>query len=346
MYPSIARWSKRSHFVAVAAISFMSVTANAQRANLDNRSDIQRSRIDSILGPPSQPSMDSQLIRTKRALAAEEGQPATPAPAFTFSILAPLLFNSNALATQSNPTAAPEGNPELQLGWKHELNGMPIRLSALIDVNADRYANVAGADQDVTYAILKAKYFNAADDQAYEPFFEYSPSLTFDPTFAGHAVIQNDFSIGVDKAFNFAGHFSRLAAGPETSAAAVLSFGFTTKVQRRLQHSEGNSYALYLIPSISYVFSEQWNMSFEIDTIRRRYDSADGFSRRDWLISPVLTVEFQPPEQWFGGAARQAAIGNPVIDFQLSFSQVSSNKSGASYNQWVAGPLLNTSWRF
>lgn len=72
----------------------------------------------------------------------------------------------------------------------------------------------------------------------------------------------------------------------------------------------------------------------------------------DWVVNPILTIEFIPPSSWFRGVnehdqeASRKTLGKPVIDFQLAFAQDNSNQAANSFHQWSIGPMLKTGWKF
>ena len=68
----------------------------------------------------------------------------------TLNGLFPVYYNSDAEAVPSGGTQTAEANPEFRLSWAKQLQGMPIKLTTLIDANSDRYARSNGADGDVT----------------------------------------------------------------------------------------------------------------------------------------------------------------------------------------------------
>jgi len=91
------------------------------------------------------------------------------------------------------------------------------------------------------------------------------------------------------------------------------------------------------------VVSPQWSISLETDLTRRWYDASQGKRRRDWLATPVLTVEFTPPEAWLPTGSWRGA---PVIDLQLYFTRQDSNHPDARFRQYGGGPILRTGWSF
>ena len=84
------------------------------------------------------------------------GRPVPPPP-FSIDLLLPALWNSNpARASQGLPS--PELTPGARLGWTRLLDAQPIRLSAVADLSADRFAHMRPADADLLYGRLRAEY--------------------------------------------------------------------------------------------------------------------------------------------------------------------------------------------
>jgi hypothetical protein len=279
----------------------------------------------------------------------------------------PVYYNSNAETVSSGGTQTVETNPEFRLGWTKQLPQIPIKLSALVDANSDRYARSNGADGDVAYGKFRAQYVTGYNDQEFEPFIQYNPKSAFNPTFESATTAQHNFAIGFDKAFNYDDKFRRIGGDSpigisgDTSAATVWSFGFTGTLTRRLTNAGADSTIATAAPSITYNLTNipnsnstdaQWNVSFETDVSRRWYDTMGGATRMDWIVNPILTIEFVPPGIWFKGVneddreASRKSLGKPVIDFQVAFARDSSNQLGNSFHQWSIGPMLKTAWKF
>jgi hypothetical protein len=90
-----------------------------------------------------------------------------------------------------------------------------------------------------------------------------------------------DLNLGFNKIFNFDANFQSIPFVYNTQASAIWSFGLTAFAQRRFRDPIPSSFALYLIPSVSYIIAEQWNVSLGVEALRRRFDSNAGFYRRD-----------------------------------------------------------------
>ena len=179
--------------------------------------------------------------------------------------------------------------------------------------------------------------------QSISPYFAHAPRVAFAPTFSREVETRNDLNLGFNKIFNFDGNFQGVPFASNTGASTVWSFGLTAFGQRRFREPTSSSYALFVIPSVSYAISEQWNASLAVEVIGRWFDSnAAGLFRRDWDVIPIATVEYVIPALLFGAPETAALFGRPALDFQTSLERVTSNFSGSSYSQWTAGVVLLT----
>lgn len=343
--------------LVIAASPFaLAANAVAQGASSGVRGDIQQSRADAAA------SADRGSLVSRYAFGDETGGP--DKLGFTFNFLAPFFYNSNAETANVNGTQTLEANPEVRLSTSKQLTSLPVKLSGLLDANSDRFARSNGADSDVIYAKLRAQYVTAGsggDDQEFEPFIQYRPEADFAPTFARTALTRQDFTVGFDKAFNFDVNFARATSAPDTTRATVWSLGFTGTFTRRITDVGPSSYRLTGSPSITYNLTNlpnantadaQWTIALGVDVSRRWYDQQNGFTRRDWLLSPTLTVEFLPPLSWFKGENKlerentAKSLGRPKVVFQIAYSQLDSTKPNVPFRQWQIGPTLKTGWTF
>ena len=80
----------------------------------------------------------------------------------------------------------------------------------------------------------------------------------------------------------------------------------------------------------------------------RWYERESGRDRRDVLLTPIATLEYQLPDRWLPdpGSGLARALGAPLVDFQLFASRQNSNLELAHFRQWGLGPVLRTGWRF
>ena len=185
---------------------------------------------------------------------------------------------------------------------------------------------------------------NADDDQAYSPFVAFVPRLDFDPTFATNFATRYDLDLGVNKVFNFDGDFHRVASSGTSASSTVWSVGFTAGAQRRWRNPSPSSYALFLLPSVSYVISQQWNAEFVLDITQRWYDST---AAHELTVMPIGVLEYELPDRLLGGGDAARWFGRPAVDFLVSYERNwAANIPQATYTQWVAGLVFKAGWRF
>ena len=279
---------------------------------------------------------------------------------FTFTVLGPVVFNSNAESSYGTGTSSAELTPEVRLGWSKQVSQF-VKLSALADVSSDRYPSDASANGDASFAKLRAQYSTGGDDQEWSPYVEYSPKIAFIPTFSKKQSSSQDLSIGFDKTYNFLRGFEPISGPPrpDSSLATVWSVGFTGTVSRRFAGSTPDSWIGTASPTLSWNATQgsdpkaaQWNLSLEVDVSHKIFNAAANVKERDTTIGPVLTVEVLPPLSWFEGEIendrdkRRTHLGRPRIDFQLSFVDFSSNTPQSAFHQWTLGPTIKASWDF
>src|SRR5262249_36807147 len=101
--------------------------------------------VDTILATPNDrtPVPQDSMCATAPGLE----QPART-PQFTFNVLAPALFNSNAQFLRSGGSETLEGTPLVRLGWSSQLFDLPIRISTAASAETERFADAPGAASD------------------------------------------------------------------------------------------------------------------------------------------------------------------------------------------------------
>src|SRR5262249_37947053 len=149
-----------------------------------------------------------------------------------------------------------------------------------------------------------------------------------------------DLNFGFNKTFNFDGNFSRVPFSGSSSGDTVWSFGLTTFLQQRFRDPTPGSFAQFVIPSVSYVISPQWNVSGGFELEHRAFDSIDGFSQHDWFVEPIATLEFIIPSSWLGSEGTTTILGHPSFDILVAYEKNWSNLDAASFNVWNAGAAL------
>ena len=190
-------------------------------------------------------------------------------------------------------TRAFELSPFGSLSWSAPVFDLPLRISANAFAESDRFTQSRGADLDKLGGSARLQYVDAGDDQAFSPYIAYAPRFDFLPTFSQEIATRQDLNVGFNKRFNFGADLQRLPPGGDTSAATVWALGLTLFGQRRWRDPAPGSYAVFIIPSVSYVISPQWNASFALEVIGRWFDpNAAGFARRDIEAEPIATLEY------------------------------------------------------
>ena len=108
-----------------------------------------------------------------------------------------------------------------------------------------------------------------------------------------------------------------------------------------------SSSAVFVIRSVSYVISKDWNASVGVELLGRWFDpNSVGFSGRDWEVLPVATVEYVIPASLFGSEKIANAFGRRALDFQASYLRVWSNSVSASFGQFATSATIKAGWRF
>ncbi len=308
--------------------------AAAGTASAQSSSNGQDARSDRI-------SDQEDALDAAAAAIEQRRKPTAPPLGFNVRITTPLYFNSNPREVQANSATALEGDPELELGWSRSLTTLPLKLSARLRADTDRYAGVPQADEDEASATFRAQYYDAADDQALAPFIAYKNTLLFKPTYSPWKQTKNDLAIGLAKLFNFDAGLHPLPPAARSSAGAVWSLSLSTSVQRRLITPGPDSTALLTNISIGYDLAEDWDLMLGLDTTQRWFDTAtirgQTVTGREFTVEPLLTLVW---------ASSGAASGTPIIALQIGFERRSSNLPGRSFAQWAIGPAVTASWRF
>src|SRR5262249_22224243 len=138
------------------------------------------------------------------------------------------------------------------------------------------------------------------------------------PSFATNFATRYDLDLGVNKVFNFDGDFHRVASSGNSASSTVWSVGFTAGAQRRWRTPSPSSYALFVLPSVSYVINEQWNAEFVLDITQRWYDST---AAHELTVMPIGVVEYVLPDRWLGGGDSARWFGRPAVDFLVSYER-------------------------
>jgi len=268
-------------------------------------------------------------------------------PEFRFNVLAPLNFDSNAEAVSSGGTQSWGTFPVGNLSWAAPVGDLPFRVSVNARSEFKRYFDASDVDIDRLTFSGRLQYVDPTNDQAFSPYFAITPRFSYLPTFSDQTEARQDFNLGFNKRFNFDGSLQPVPIAADTSAETVWSFGLTAFAQKRMRQPQLSSDALFLIPSLSWVISENWNASFAVELLGRWYE-ADRFGEtsRDWEALPIGTLEYIIPASLFGGDRFANLLGRPAVDLQGSHLKVRSTVPGVSYGQWEASATIKMGWRF
>jgi hypothetical protein len=335
---------QREFVFAAAVVSLMNLPCPAAAQALSAQSDAQDARTDAILAMPnlSTPAPLSNLYSTAPGL-----EQAIPAPQWRFNFVAPFGFNSNAEEIAHGGTQTFEFGPLANLSWAAPLGALPLRLTLNAFTDSDRFSQAPDAEIDRIGGSARLQYVDPNNDQAFSPYFAFTQRWDFAPTFSDQISQRQDFNLGFNKRFNFDGDFRRVASSGDSSASTVWSFGLTVFAQRRIREPQLSSSAVFVIPSVSYVISNDWSASLAVELMGRRHDmDSFGFGGRNWEALPIATVEYAIPASFFGGERLANILGRPTLDFQTSYLRNWSNAPGASFNQWDGAVAIKTGWRF
>ena len=309
----------------------------------DQHEDANAARYDAMFGTPNRytPSPQTNLFATAPALEQQVRR-----SQFVINGLVPIFFNSNAEALPSGGTNSAEFSPIVGMSWVTPVFDLPFRFTANARAEVDRFTQAPSLDFDKIVVSGRLQYVDANNDQAYSPYISYTPRWDFEPFYKGWLATRQDLTFGVNKTFNYDANFQRVSFSGNTLAETVWSFGMTAAIQRRFREPTPGSWAAYLAPSATYVISSNWNLSVGVLAERRAFDAYYGFSQEDWLLEPILTLEFVLPASWFGSNQTAAWLGRPAIDFQVAYEKNWSNLPAANFETWHAGVALKLGWRF
>jgi len=330
-----------SFALLVAAVS--PVAAQHTSAHTDG----EAARTDAMFGTPDRYGVVPQdnLFATTPGLEQQARQ-----QRFTFNVLVPFSFNSNPEELNTafgGGTNTAEFSPIVGLSFSSPLFDLPFRVTANVRAEVDRFTQAPSVDFDKVGGNARIQYVDPTNDQAYSPYIVYAPRWDFTPFYQSWFETRQDLSFGVNKTFNYDANFRRVAFSGNTLAETVLSFGVTTFIQRRFSNPAPSSWAFFVIPSATYVISDQWNVSLGLDFLRRAFDSFQGgFAEEDWFLQPIATLEYVLPSAWFGSDRNATLLGRPALDFQAAYERNWSNVPAFDYSAWHVGVALKLGWRF
>ena len=327
----------------VAVLAGIPAAAFAQGIRADAGSDAGDARNDAMLAMPNRltPTPLSNLYATAPGL-----QEQIPALQFGAALLSPLGWNSNPSELSSGGASSwgtgPLGNFSLSAPI-----GARLRFTATGEGELNRYFAVPDVDVDRIGGSVRLQYVDPTNDQAFSPYVAYAVRRQWASPDSGLNETRHDFNLGVNKRFNLDGAFKLVPSAADTSAQTVWSFGLTAFAQRRIRDLRLSSDALVVIPSVSYVISNDWSASFAVELLGRWYEpDLTGETSRDWETLPIATLEYLIPASVLGGERFAEVLGRPALDFQGSYLKVWSTVPGVSFSQWDLRAAIRVGWRF
>jgi hypothetical protein len=332
-------------FLAIAAALLVPARALAQTGQASDASvDAQEARTDALLGTlnSSTPEPLTNLYATAPGLEQQ-----IPAPQWRVNLLAPLAYNSNAEEIARGGTQTFASSPFGGVSWAAPLGSLPFRVTLNASSVFNRYFEASSADNNRVTVSGRLQYVDPGNDQAFSPYFAIVPRWSYDASLSDLTESRQDFNLGINKRFNFDGSFRPLAISGDTSAETVWSLGLTAFIQRRLRDPQLSSSAAFVIPSLSYVISKDWNASLAVEFLGRWYDpNMVGATNRDFEALPIGTLEYVIPTSFLGGDRMAKILGRPAVDLQGSHLNVWSTAPGVTYNQWQAQAAIKMGWSF
>src|SRR5688572_20060545 len=185
--------------IVLATLSGIVVIATTAAAQ---HTDAQEGRIDAMFGTPDRYGATPQdnIFATTPGLE-QQARRST----FTFNVLAPISYNSNAFL---GPTGVPAGqnsaefSPVVGLSWATPVFDLPFRFTGNVRAEVDRFTQVPTADFDKVALSGRLQYVDPANDQAYSPYIAYAPRWAYTPFYQGWLETRQDLNVGVNKTFN------------------------------------------------------------------------------------------------------------------------------------------------
>jgi hypothetical protein len=335
---------RRLRFAALLVLILsLAGPAFAQAQRSDSGSDAQDARTDALMATPNlaTPTPQDNLFATTPGL---EEQIATPR--FGANLLLPFGWDSNpAERAQGGPTSwgtSPNGSLSLTAPI-----GSNLRFTASGFGEANMNFSTSEANRDRLGGSARLQYVDPNNDQGFSPYAAFSPRWQYGGPDSVFQEQRQDYNFGFNKRFNLDGGFQPIKPAGDTSAATVWSFGLTAFMQIREREPRLSSDAVFVIPSVSYVISQEWNASLAVEFLGRWFERNQfGAANHDYEAMPIATLEYVVPAAVFGGEAHAKLFGRPAIDLQGSHLYVWSTSPGVSYGQWDLRAALKMGWRF
>jgi hypothetical protein len=342
-----ARGHSPLRVLAVLCAVGSAITADPVAAqHIAAHTDGEAARVDAIFGAPERYGIVPQdnIFATTPGLE----QQARP-QRLLFNALVPIWFNSNPEELNTafgGGTNTAQFSPLIGVSYSSPLFDLPFRITANARAEVDMFTQTPALNFDKLVVSGRIQYVDATNDQAYSPYIAYQPRWDFTPFYANWLETRQDLNAGINKTFNFDANFQRVAFSGNTLADTVWSFGVTTFIQRRFNNPAPSSWAFFVIPSATYVISDQWNASLGLDFMRRGFDSFQGgYAEEDFFLQPIATLEYILPSSWLGSARNAALLGRPALDFQVAYERNWSNVPAFDFSAWYVGMALKFGWR-
>ncbi len=281
------------------------------------------------LAPPEDPG-------TSAGLRAEP-----PTGRWSLDLQLPFLWNANPGARHSPGRGDLQATPEGRIGWTQRLEAAPLRLSATLDAAADRYARSGHAAADTMFLRLRAQRESGTDDQELQPYLVVQSAQDHEAGWGSLLESRHDLTLGAAITLNLDAAGRPLPRAADTSGATAWALGLNGGVQRRWREEGPPSMALLLNPSLGWMPLPGFAASLEVEVARRWHARDAQGHRRDWLVAPVLTLEWRPE-----AGALPAWLGRPAVNLQVFLARQWSSRAEWDFRQGGAGPLLRTSWEF
>ena len=327
----------------LAAFLCLSAPALAQAQRSDAGSDAEDARSDAMRATPNlaTPTPQDNLYATTPGLEEQ-----VPASRFGANLLLPFGWDSNpAELAHGGPTSwgtSPNGSVSLTAPI-----GSNLRFTASGFGEANLNFSASEANRDRLGGSARLQVVDPNNDQAFSPYVAFAPRWQYGGLASVYQEQRQDYNFGFNKRFNLDGGFQPILPAGDTGAATVWAFGLTAFGQVREREPRLSSDAVFVIPSISYVISSEWNASLAIEFLGRWYQrNAFGAANHDYEAMPIATLEYVVPAAVFGGEANAKLFGRPALDLQGSHLYVWSTSPGVSYGQWDLRAALKLGWRF
>jgi len=372
-------------FAMVVAPFWVPVVAQAQTVDSATAAklDFLNDRLNAILATGPNGLVTGNFFVPQRTYAPPLDATAAAAVAtseakyFSFNILLPANWDSNANTLPSGGTSALQFSPDLHLGATDTFKALDgVKISGAADVVFTRYSNSAGSNVSPASYSFEIQHVSGNSSEEFQPFIAFSSQTAYNSDFSTDSGTVRKLFGGFDKLWDW-GYWNRGKGlqyiPPDQSVSnrfVSAQIGLSAQVGRSFATSSPDSTYLKVLPSVGYNFNNgsesdgyaaHWSVSLGASVTRVWKDTGAAAAgvpqpaaERDWTVSPLLTLLYSPPMRWFKRADSDPAqmvrnalhIGSPTITLQIAYSRFSSTVPGKSYDAWAIGPSLGASWKF